>query len=328
MKTFFKILLAPFLWVFHSCSPLGEPVNEALSDNHYYNSSKSKIIYSPMGNWFELGKTEMNVDIESFKVLNRNFGKDKDHVYYESYLVAHPDIDLASFHAKNEDYMTDLGFDHQNVYILESDYKEGKGYAKITLIKNADPSSYEQVDFDWGKDAVHHFYKHKVVNVDYESFKNLHNYFSLDKDNVYIHYRDYFAPINADAGTFSMLEKSDYAIDKNHLYHMSFTTNGKNDTKLLTIPYEEHENIDLLNSTYLKCGKAIYYRGIELAEADVESFQALSTVYAKDKEHVYYKQGIIPEADVETFEISEDSLGVHDKHGRYRNGSLHNERNL
>ncbi|RLK02522.1 hypothetical protein C8N27_1664 [Tenacibaculum discolor] len=36
--------------------PFAGPVDKSISDSYYYSKSKRNICYSPMGNWFELGK--------------------------------------------------------------------------------------------------------------------------------------------------------------------------------------------------------------------------------------------------------------------------------
>lgn len=322
MKTIFKILFAPILWLSQACSPIGNPVDKELSDNHYYNNSKTKIIYSPMGNWFELGKNEMQVDMESFQVLNGAFSKDKDHVYHESHIVEHPQLDVASFHAKPEVFMTNIGLDKNNVYVLSRTYQEGNGTTSATIIKGADPDSYSELDSDWGKDAAHYFFKHRIVEVDYDSFKNLHSNFSKDGKKVYYHYADQFAPFKADVLTFKMLEDSDYAVDKDNVYRLSFGKIDNKNTRLLTLPRPQDGAIELFNSEYLRSGETIYFSGKEIEAADDRSFRVISARYAKDQHNVYFEDQVIQGADLATFQISSDGLSVHDKHGSYRNGEL------
>ena len=59
-KTILKAAVVPFLCLLHACNPLGEPVNEILSRNHYYSPSKDDIIYSRDGNWLKYGKQRMH----------------------------------------------------------------------------------------------------------------------------------------------------------------------------------------------------------------------------------------------------------------------------
>ena len=111
MKNILKIIFAPLLWIFYACSPLGEPVDEEKSNNHYYNNSKSKIQYSPNGNWFEIQNTTMKADVESFQVFNRKLSRDKENLFFEAYKVKDHSINLSTFYVKEGDYMGNLGFD-------------------------------------------------------------------------------------------------------------------------------------------------------------------------------------------------------------------------
>lgn len=48
--------------VYRFFNPFGKEINKELSDSCYYTRDNERIIYSPVGNWFELGKDEMQVD--------------------------------------------------------------------------------------------------------------------------------------------------------------------------------------------------------------------------------------------------------------------------
>ena len=322
MKSFLKILFAPLLSILQGCNPLGNAFDEEVSENHYYNNSRTDVIYSPMGNWFELGKAEMGVDMKSFKVLNSVLSKDKDHVYYESYTIKDRDIDIPSFQAKANGYMTNYGFDKNNVYFLETDYKDGEGYAISTIIQEADPESFQKIDHDWGKDASNYFYRNKVIEVDYSTFRNLHNYFSKDDSTVYMHYNGSFMKISASAPTFTIVDTSDYAYDKNNLYHPSFEKDDANGIQLLTIEHDDIDKIKLYNKHYLLSGGNIYYRGLMIEGATRTSFEVISDRYAKDETTVFFEEKKVEGADVKTFKISDDGLIVYDKHGNYRDGKL------
>ena len=109
MKSLFKTLFAPIIWLLQACNPLGQPVNEAISKNHFYNHPKSDIQYSTRGNWFELGHKTMNADVKSFEVFNNTIAKDKNRAYFESNAIIHPHLHLESFHGKPEVNMSNIG---------------------------------------------------------------------------------------------------------------------------------------------------------------------------------------------------------------------------
>ena len=66
--------------VYSLFNQLGDPVDKEISDSYYYSTDGKSMVYSPMGNWFELGKTSFDGDVATFSVLARDYGKDKDYV--------------------------------------------------------------------------------------------------------------------------------------------------------------------------------------------------------------------------------------------------------
>lgn len=318
MKTFLKILFVPLVWLAHACSPLGEPVDEKKSDNHYYNSSKTDINYSPMGNWFELGNSPMNADVESFGVLSRFLSRDKNRAYFQKHPIEDSTLDLESLYTKEGDYMTNLAFDKAHVYYFEDIY-QAKNYAKALKIQGADPKTYLRNNWDWAKDDQNHFYRHQGVPVDYNSFENLNDYFSKDKDRAYHHYGKNFTPMTADVGTFKVIAETRNAVDRNKVYCLSFPGSEKDQDRLVTIPLEIGDTVDHMNGLYLKVGNGIYYNGLIIEDADAESFEIVQHHYAKDKNSVYLRGKTIPEADAATFGILKQG-GVGDKDGPFRNG--------
>lgn len=317
MKTFFKILFAPLLWLVHACSPLGNPVDEEKSDNHYYNKKKTDIRYSRMGNWFELGNSPMNADVESFEVLNRNFAKDKDHVYYEANAIEKGGVDLASFHIKDNEYMSWVGFDKNHAYTFEKVYGKSKKGVKAFIIEGADPKAYTHTDWDWANDGKNHFYRFKIIPADYETFEIINESFSKDKNTIF-HQSTYdLTALPADLASFETLGEGPLAKDKSNVYCVSYKSSSKN--KLVTIPIYSGETIENLNDIYLKIGKSIYHWGELIEEIDAESFEIVSYHYGKDKNHVFYQGRIVQDADLATFGLIKES-GIGDKNGRFREG--------
>ncbi|MEL7002701.1 MAG: DKNYY domain-containing protein [Bacteroidota bacterium] len=211
MKTLVRILLAPIVWLFQACSPLGKPVDLDKSDNFYFNKSKTDIIYSSMGNWFELGKAPLNADVESFVVLNKHIGKDKNSAYYREHAITDPNLDLESFRASQEDWMWHIGMDKNRVYSLSHDVVDGEWKLITKIIEGADPNTFRQYESNWSKDGSKHFYNHKALAVDYDSFEIVNKFFAKDKDSVYVYfYPGRFKSIEAESATLQVID--DYYI--------------------------------------------------------------------------------------------------------------------
>lgn len=320
MKNLFKILFAPLLWLFHSCSPLGNPVNPEKSDSHYYNNSKSEIRYSPMGNWFALGNTGMHADVKSFEVFSRWLSRDKDKVFYEAYAIKDVPIDLATFTVKNKDYMKDIGFDKNFVYAFDKVYESDSYRGRATIIEGADPKTYVRTDFDWANDGKLHFFRNHKIDADFGSFQPLNDYFAKDSSRAYVRNGNHFEVFKADVATLSILDENSHAIDKENIYWLPFFT--ENATNPITLPYSDRAVVEILNPYFLKIADTIYCDGHARLDIDTPSFEIIDHSYAKDASKVYYKDSIVENADVATFRRLEGSYKYIDKNGTYDDGKL------
>lgn len=320
MKTLFQILLAPLFWLFQGCSPLGNPVDVAKSDSHYYNNNKSQIRYSPMGNWFELGNSAMRADVESFQVFNKWLSRDKENIFFEAYKVENRTIDLPTFKVINNEYMNDIGFDKNAVYAFSKMFKDKsyRGFAKV--IEGADPNTYRRTDWEWANDGKYHYYRDNRIEADFESFKPINNYFAADSNTAYVRNDTVFKAFDADTATFKILDESSHGIDYKNVYWLPFFT--KNSPHLLIIPYETESEVEFLNRYFLRIGQVIYYDGTVRKDIDGGSFEIIDHSYSKDVKYVYYKHRRIPNADPESFKPMEGSYKYEDKNGTYHEGKL------
>lgn len=99
MRALFTIIWSVFVITsFSSCVDLGDQVSPK-GDDYYYNKAKTKIIYCPGRNWYELAYNEMDVDLATFTVLSEEpWAKDKNHIYYSNKPIELNGLDLTSFY--------------------------------------------------------------------------------------------------------------------------------------------------------------------------------------------------------------------------------------
>ncbi|AXT52582.1 hypothetical protein D1818_17725 [Aquimarina sp. BL5] len=321
MKTIFKILFAPFIWLIQACSPLGNPIDEKISNSHFYNSSKTDIIYSPNGNWFELEATKLQADVSSFKVLTNKFGKDKNRIYYLGGAAHYPYIDVKSFFAKEEDWMWDIGLDKNNVYIFSREVEQGKFKVKATIIEGANPMTYVQVNQFFAKDDKNNFFDYKIIDVDYTTFRQINKSFHLDKNQAYCNAYQFFKTFDVDVANFQKMDDY-FAYDKTNIYYFAEYVRGRTEKQLQIIPYTNFESVNILNKTHLKADGKVFYQGFEIEEANSDSFTVINEEYAKDKQHVYFTGILMKEADVETFHYSEKVYRYKDKNHTFEQGEV------
>lgn len=322
-KVILGILLSPFTFILNSCSPLGEPVNPQISKNHYFNKDKTAVIWSRQGNWFAIGKTTMEVDVQSFEVLNSNISKDQNQIYYYSNPINKRDISIKHFYTK-EDYLNEhIGFDDKHVYFFTAEDTDPNTTFNATIVENADPTSYSFYDVDWAKDNNTYYYRNQAVSVDVGSFKHLNQHYSVDKDSCYAHINGNFYTITqADSASFDIFEDSNYAYDDHTIFYLNYPEDPTVDTAITAIKTASTKDANLLSQEYLKCDAQIFFVGKPLKNVDAKSFEVIGRWYGKDKANVYYKDQVIPEADAATFTLQAKGYGVEDKFGAYIEGTL------
>ncbi|WP_299009784.1 DKNYY domain-containing protein [uncultured Tenacibaculum sp.] len=306
-----------------ACSPFAGPVDKSISDSYYYSKSKKEIRYSPMGNWFSLGNTNLNADVKSFKVLGRDFGKDKNHLYFRTNIIDN-EVDVATFYVHEDDYTC---FDKDHVYIainympqeIDKINQEKKHLWKVA---KANPKTFQKIDQDWAKDDKHYFYNYVPVNVDYDSFKVLNKSFAKDKNQVYLLKSYELLVATTIDPTTSKKINDRYIVDKNGVHDFQEYKNGKKVDSLTSIPYQNIDNLVILDDKYLLFDSNVIYDGVKIENADVSSFNVIQFHYAKDKNHVFYFGEVIEGADPETFSIFETSYYSKDKNHVFAYGKL------
>ena len=321
MRKLFRLILAPLTWFLQACSPLGKPVDIEISDNFYYDKARTDIIYSSMGNWFELGKTPLNADAESFEVLNSQIGKDRNHAYYKWHSIPSSKIDLKSFDASYADWMYHIGLDKDHVYSLGDDVIDGEWQLVMNVIEGADPNSFRQLDIYWSKDNSNHFYDHKMIPVAYESFEVINDTFAKDKDSVYLYYQGRFETIDAGTEQFEKMDRY-YARDSEAIYYFLSYVKGEQVEQLKKIPFKSYKSVEIRKEDYLLVDEQVFYRGILVEGANRAKLEVIHQDMAKDDQYVYYRDDIIQGADPETFDWDDEKFVYRDKNRTYNNEEL------
>lgn len=305
-----------------ACSPFSGIVNEEISNSYYYSKSGKQIRYSPAGNWFELGNNEMKADVESFTPLEREFAKDKDHIFFKEHIID-DEVDVSSFRVVGR-----LGFDKNHVYIP----LEYMAYAitdtlttsnKMFILEGADPETYsESEDWDWGKDAENWFYGYKMIAVDYESFTPVNKFFCKDDNRVYLRKSFDLIPCAIDPKTFEIINER-YVADENYIYDFVEWSDGEEENQLNKFSYQSLKDIEFSHKDYVYFDNAVLYDGVLIEDANRKDFKVLESAthaYAKNKQHVFYDGQKIVGADVESFKLYDYDQYARDKNGVYHWG--------
>lgn len=278
---------------------VGKPVNSNLSDSFYHHYWKDKVIYSPMGNWFELGYSELDADPATFQVLSREFAKDATTVFWKGHKQS---VDPLTFSVDDKG----IPKDKDHVY-----YDEAYGDS-LTVITEADPLTYQQYTppgknfyHRWGRDDASFFLEGRKVEVDRMTFSPLNETLAMDTNNIYSLKRssDYLSG----TGDLQLMKKATRptgivtVISDNYLQvgNQIVLSNWKNDFSILT--FDVIQETRVLDERNLVVNSVLISDGKLMEEVDVASLEIIDRDFMKDVHHVFYDTQKIPSADPASF---------------------------
>jgi hypothetical protein len=324
---------------------LGKPVNKNLSDSYYYHARKEIIVYSPMGNWFELGYTETTADVKSFQVLARDFGKDNKTIFWKGEPQA---VAYATFIIDEHG----IAKDAKNVYYTVWVGKE------LQPIIGADPKTYQPYKLPqetynqvWGKDDQSVFLYGKKIDVDGKTFKRINQ--SLGYDSLHFYAIVYHSGIAEESTHVLKKERNPdsqvesindfYARANNTIIH----SNWKNEFSAVrfesidTVTVIDERNIvvnqvlvsdgkrmdaadvstlEIVSYDFMKDKSRVYFDTQEIAGAEPNTFSHVYEYYSKDARHVYYKTGILPDINPPKLSVAHNDNSITDGRVTYKNG--------
>ena len=255
---------------------------ERMGESYYFRDKNNvfalKNDYSD-SNYNLVLEMSKNIDRSSFDILNAEFGKDKNGVYYFGEKID----GISSNNAKvveelgDYDYIFQSGNDHYLVTV-----NEGNSYDK------SDDNTKEKFKIK----------KINGLNIDYGTFKYFEIYdLYKDKNNFYYHSDNDLKKIKSDIDVKSaekMIELRDFIKDKNNIYYFS---DGKLEKINLKIDVNNLEYLDDGNSvfsSYLRDGKNVYFVNDEegkikiVKNVDKNTFKVVNGNYGVDSKNVYY----------------------------------------
>lgn len=296
---------------------LGKPVDAAKSDSYYHHRWNDKIIYSPMGNWFELGYAELDADPETFMILHREFGKDKNAVYWKD---TKQRADVATFYLDENR----IPKDQQHVYHISASWSD-----TLMVVEGADPATYqpyvlkdEDYNPGWFRDDHAFYLDGRSVEVDFQTFQRLNLVLSIDINHIYITRSKTDKPI-----TLIKSQKNpggdatginDYYARVGNKVLVSLW-----DVDLIMLDFDAIGSISVLDDVNIVVNNQLVSRGKLLPEVDVASVEVLPQDYLRDRQHVFFQGSIIPDADPTTFEVVHEGYSKDRKHVFFQTRILH-----
>ncbi|OXG02263.1 DKNYY family protein [Flavobacterium araucananum] len=354
MKIFFIVLaivILGFLSIRFFLFKIGKPVNLKVSNSYFHHYRKNLIVYSPMGNWFELGYFESEADVATFQPINEDFGKDKNTIFWKG-KKQWVDYDTFKIDAS-------VIKDKNHVY-----NSNGKKFDVLEIIEDADPKTYQLLDpsikdyqkYNWFKDVNAVYYKNKRVEGDPATFKPLNDAIAVDANFIYaiITYRgeglevmevndvvrkhkridgeihsinETYAQIgNSIVSAFTKAEFELNTFDTiatvKKIDYWKIIVNDVLINKGIIVPEIDVKTFEILDYNFSKDKNHVYYDCKKIKEANYSSFKIISEEYSKDSKHVYFKDVIIKEANPETFKVTSQYGIWEDGENQFKNGEI------
>lgn len=213
-------------------------------------------VYYDEGDYLRQDDKVKGVDIETFEVLEEDYAKDKNNVYYEESKVYGANQEtfevLNIFYAKDDklvyvdgDKVEDI--DVNSFEVIEHGYSKDKNgiYFGEKKVEGIDANSVEVLGRVYIKDGRNVYYmENKIPLVDSNGFEFIgENYFKDLKGNVY--YSGKKVSFDGDVSSLEFLNKN-YAKDKNYVYFIYGSTksiNKVNNADLKTFEIASDENV-------------------------------------------------------------------------------------
>ena len=133
---------------------------------------------------------KISADTDTFEIINQNFAKDKNGIWYNGYLV-NETIDSNTFEiisVQTGNIRYSFAKDKNSLFSTQQNTKIGKykGYGNLLVkLKNADAETFTVINPIWAKDNNNIYIYGKIWNlIDAQSFEHLFT----DAENTYISY--------------------------------------------------------------------------------------------------------------------------------------------
>lgn len=244
-------------------------VNPALSNEFYFQDGK--VVYVPGGNFFNLGPTVIEgVDPQSFEVLDKDFARDRCHVFYRDKMLPELCADSAQVIApypvadiNNLSQSSCLIRDHQQVYWCDR------------LVQGADPKTVQRLWGDYFRDQANVYYRDETRMVAIGEVSAISD---MDPDYLRIGPRVYLQgkPLEADGITFRLMSH-DYARDTHAVYFQG-----------LALKHVDVGSFKVLDRLYTQDKHHCFYRNEIIYGAQPATFKPLEGGFAMDALHVYF----------------------------------------
>jgi hypothetical protein len=243
------------------------------------------------GAWYYLESLIEGADAKTFQVLNENYAKDKDRVYY------------GDTYRKGQEY-----------YAIK--------HSRVKVLDRADPATFRYLNYDYARDKSSVFYEGVAFAIkDIGTFELIDRAYARDRVTGYYHQR----PIPGSDGASFVVLGSSYSRDARQVFYSTLVPRGTDPIRRSTpIKGALPESFKVLDSDgYAADASQAYYQG-EVLTKDAATFKRLELGYAKTGTVVYFEGKPVAGADAASFEMMleriAEGVDARDRNATYRRG--------
>jgi len=241
------------------------------------------------GAWYYRDLPIEGADAKSFQVLNDNYAKDKNQVYY------------GDTYRKGQEY-----------YMIK--------HSRLRVL-HADAATFRYLDHDYSQDKSSVFYEGVAFPVkDIATFELIDRAYARDRIAGYYQQR----PIpGSDGSSFAVLSGG-YSKDARNVFYSTLEPRGTDPIRRsIQVKGARPDSFKVVDDGYAADASQVYYKG-EVLTKDVAGFTLLQLGYARTATVVYFEGKPVRSADAASFEMKTDRLaeGVDatDRNATYRRG--------
>ena len=314
MKKYF--LFVALVFGFSSCIFTDRHVDEDKSSYFVYSKFGTQISFRKLkvlGNGFAVPPipigatyTKMDVDVKTFEVMGGYLAKDKNHVYWQTVIMA--EADATTFRIDSTGTLRDK----KHIY----DWHHQGTYPRI--IEGIDAETYVRIyKYRWGRDKSNIYYGYKPLDVDVQTFEVLNDNTGYDRSSIYEFDNKHSLKITPAEG--KLVRLAERVLHDNKTVFVYCSSTGPSSTGKHKIPIKNVSSVKYYGtadySTLWGVDGTVYWDAKDMKEEDVdeESFKFVGFRYAKDRNQVYFNGEILWDADPNTFIVRERFLACDKK---------------
>ena len=288
-----------------------------------------------------------NANPEKIKFISQKIAFDDRHIFimnYENNNRRDVTMTIEPIHGQLTILENDLAKDDKNVYLFSHEnfeILEGINPKKLEKLKTGVYYDGKNI-LSYDRNRNNNKPSLQLVNDLDESFRKINENFAVDKNRIYLLYKNKFEVYNDENASNSAQLLDENLLQTNHGFYSNddynslhlptigkakflgnqYVADEQKVYQLFSSGFKEIKEVNaqsfvVINENFSKDKERVFYRGIAIYKADPATFEPTKYNFAKDKNAVFVDYRMIENTDKDSFEII-DEIYSKDKNKVYR----------